>query len=1197
MHTIRRLVEKYGKYVIWAVVISFVVGAFVIFTPGGFNPGTRTTPAEETVLIVNGEKVSKAQYERAYLEILNEQRQFNQDMGRALDGPEGAYRQLQWRVQAVDRLIEKTLKEIEAKKRLISVPAKKIDERYKQEYDNFLVMLRQRYGIDEKELARLLKEQYNTSLTAYQRQMREQVTATLKEEALEEAVVGQIEVTDAQLLEFIEQNKTRYVNDILGYMQPATAELQAYFEANREKYATPEVKARHILVSVEQDASEDKVTEAQKKIEEIRKQLDKGADFAELAKNSDDKSNAENGGDLGWFGKGVMVKEFEEAAFALDIGKVSAPVRTQFGFHLIKVEDKRVRNFEQAQADVRRDWVREREDALMTQWLEAAKQGQAPERVRLSRIFIPVAPDAPEDELIAARKRLQEAKDKLNVEGASFSAVAREYSKDPDVAERGGDLGYLTLSELPQELQSAVAKLQAGQVSDLIQTPEGLFLMRLEDRKNLATIREGLANDYRVRQRVDSFNEWLKQTKASATIELKLPLIAAYQLEQQEKVDEAIAAYERLLKESSTEGDLPVVLLSNNQFIESERKLSEYLDYYVARLYQVKIRQAEQEKANLEKQENVENKEAKLQELEQKIKEYAQKAVQHLLETAKSAGGDRGFYDQLIALDPENAQAHYQYGLFLFTEGDQQSLMDAVKQTKRAVDLAPNDPGPLRLYGHLMMSLKNYTAAIEHYEKALAVLSDPVKDKDAIRTVKQKLAEAHFGLENWDKSEALYTELREQEIKERGFDDARLVTALADIASKKNDYERAVTLYLESLKLQNNPNVRLKLGRAYEGLNDLEEATKHYAQVIKESPYLAEAYLAFGDLQRKQEKLEEALKNYREGFKRTAAVELREQLGERIIELDPRDAETRFQLARQYQKQHIYESAVRHYSAILEQGPEPQQALAAYIGLGEVATGRAEHEQAKNHYKSGLAVATTDDQKKNLYEKILEAERSLVGTGAKLGEDGLDALYQLAVIARNQQKMADMREQLEKLKAEDQSYRASEVAQMLYEVTGKGPDDKPGMPVALQEVAGPVSPGQEHEPYSSVPPTSGAYIDQEVVFGVHKEQIAEELQVRALRGSAVLIQYGPETDAATITQLENLLKRLQSEHAEKYCRLVLTPYDKLEPKQISLTAWGRIDKLSSYDESRVKGFIDEWIGNGPEQLPCTVGEQSGEEHK
>ncbi len=1169
MHTIRKLVEKYGKYVIWAVVISFVAGALVIFSPVAFNPGARNVPKEEdVVLVVNGEKIGKDEYEQAYQQILNEQRQFNQDIEKTLQGPDGAYRQLQWRAQAIDRLIEKTIKEQESRKRGISVPAKKLDERYKQEYENFLLMLRQRYGIDEKELARILRER-GSSLPAYQRQIRDQVAAQLKEELLEEAVVGQIDVSDAQLIEFIEQNKTRYINTLLGYLQPTTSELQAYFEAHRDRYATPEVKARHILVSVDENAPEEKVAAAKKKIEDIKKELDKGADFAELAKKySDDKSNADNGGDLGWFGKGVMVKEFEDAAFALDIGKVSDPVRTRYGFHLIKVEDKRVRTFEQAQSDVRRDWLREREDALIAQWLEAAKHGNFLERVRLSRIFIPIAPDAPEDELIAARKRLQEAKDKLKVEGASFSDVVREYSQDPDFKDRNGDMGYLTVTDLPKEIQDALVSLQVGQISDLIQTVQGLWLIRLEDRKSFATVRESIATDYRVRQRVERFDAWLKQAKASARIELRLPLIAAYQLEQQEKIDEAIAAYEQLLQEGTLSDD----------------ELGKYLDYYIARLYQVKLRQAEQEKADLEKQENVEDKEAKLQQLEQKIKEYRQKAVQHLLEVAKGAEGDRSFYDQLLALDPDNPQAYYQYGLFLFTEGDQQSVQDAIKMTKRATELAPTDPGPLRLYGHLMMSIKNYTLALEYYQKALEKL-DPEKDKAAIRTVKQKMAEAYFGLEEWDKAEALYTELREQERTERGYDDPRIVTALADIAAKKGEHERAVSLYLESLKLQNNPNVRLKLGRAYEALGDLENASKQYTQVIKESPYFAEAYLALGDLQRKQGQSDEALKNYREGFKRTAAAELREQLGERIVELDPKDFETRFQLAKQYQKQHIFESAVRHYTAILEQGPTPEQALNAYIGLGDVAVGRAEYEQAKNHYKSALAVATTDDQKKNLYQKILDAERSLVGPEGKLGEDGLEAMYQLAVIARNQQKIADMREQLEKLKGQDPNYKAPEVAQMLYEVTGKWSDDKPGMPVALQE-SQPISPGQEHEPYSSIPPTSGAYIEGEITFGVHQESIAEELQVRALRGGAVLIQYGPETDAPTVTQLENLLKRLQNEHAEKYCRLIIAPYGQLEPKQIALTAWGRIDKLSSYDENRIESFIDEWINKGPEQIPC-----------
>jgi hypothetical protein len=246
MHTIRKLVEKYGKYVIWAVVISFVLGALVIFSPVAFNPSARNVKDEDVVLVVNGEKIGKVDYERAYQEILNEQRQFNPEIEKTLEGPDGAYRQLQWRAQAIERLIEKTIKEQESRKRGISVPAKKLDERYKQEYENFLLMLRQRYGIDEKELARILKER-GSSLPAYQRQIRDQVAAQLKEEALEEAVVGPIEVTDQALIEFIEQNKTRYVNDLLGYLQPSTAELQAYFENNRDKYATLEVKgAAHL---------------------------------------------------------------------------------------------------------------------------------------------------------------------------------------------------------------------------------------------------------------------------------------------------------------------------------------------------------------------------------------------------------------------------------------------------------------------------------------------------------------------------------------------------------------------------------------------------------------------------------------------------------------------------------------------------------------------------------------------------------------------------------------------------------------------------------------------------------------------------------------------------------------------------------------------------------------------------------------
>lgn len=105
--------------------------------------------------------------------------------------------------------------------------------------------------------------------------------------------------------------------------------------------AGEQVRARHILISAAQDASPEDDQLALAKAISITQQLNDGADFAALAAEfSDDTSNAATGGDLGFFGKGQMVPEFEEAAFSLGIDEISAPVRTQFGYHIIQVLEK-----------------------------------------------------------------------------------------------------------------------------------------------------------------------------------------------------------------------------------------------------------------------------------------------------------------------------------------------------------------------------------------------------------------------------------------------------------------------------------------------------------------------------------------------------------------------------------------------------------------------------------------------------------------------------------------------------------------------------------------------------------------------------------------------------------------------------------------------------------------------------------------
>lgn len=101
-------------------------------------------------------------------------------------------------------------------------------------------------------------------------------------------------------------------------------ELKKYYNEYK-----PKVRASHILVDDEKTAKE------------IKAKLEKGEDFAKLAKQySKDTGSAQNGGDLGWFGPGKMVEEFEKAAYTLNVGEISNPVKTQFGYHIIKVTDK-----------------------------------------------------------------------------------------------------------------------------------------------------------------------------------------------------------------------------------------------------------------------------------------------------------------------------------------------------------------------------------------------------------------------------------------------------------------------------------------------------------------------------------------------------------------------------------------------------------------------------------------------------------------------------------------------------------------------------------------------------------------------------------------------------------------------------------------------------------------------------------------
>ena len=119
-------------------------------------------------------------------------------------------------------------------------------------------------------------------------------------------------------------------------------EARAYYDSHPDSFKQPEqVQASHILIKIDPQASAPQRAEPRKQIEEIQQKLQKGEDFATLAKAFSQGPSSAKGGDLGYFRRGQMVKPFEEAAFALGPGQVSDLVETRFGYHLIKVIDKR----------------------------------------------------------------------------------------------------------------------------------------------------------------------------------------------------------------------------------------------------------------------------------------------------------------------------------------------------------------------------------------------------------------------------------------------------------------------------------------------------------------------------------------------------------------------------------------------------------------------------------------------------------------------------------------------------------------------------------------------------------------------------------------------------------------------------------------------------------------------------------------
>ncbi|HET7498278.1 MAG TPA: peptidylprolyl isomerase, partial [Candidatus Eisenbacteria bacterium] len=322
------------------------------------------------------------------------------------------------RKEVLDQLVEKQVILAEATRLGVVVPPKDVNEAVNQEIEQ----LKERLGGAQAFQAALTQEKTTEAA------LRKRYEPDVKDQLVIMRTVGR-EV----------QNKVTVTD----------AEVRAYYQANRDSIAKkPEsLKLAHILVAFEPDSQQ--VRRARVRADSIRNVLakpGKAATFADMAAQLSDDPSGRRGGDLGTFGKGDMVPEFEEVAFALKPMEISNPVRTRFGYHVIQVLE------------------------------HFPATDSTEERVHARHIMIATKPSPADEE--RARTRALALRDSLT-HGADFGTLARKYSADVATKDSSGYLGEIPVPSLPPNMREVLTALREGEISTPFKRDAGYHIFKV----------------------------------------------------------------------------------------------------------------------------------------------------------------------------------------------------------------------------------------------------------------------------------------------------------------------------------------------------------------------------------------------------------------------------------------------------------------------------------------------------------------------------------------------------------------------------------------------------------------------------------------------------------------------------------------------------------------------------------------------
>jgi peptidyl-prolyl cis-trans isomerase SurA len=282
------------------------------------------------------------------------------------------------------------------------------------------------------------------------------------EDFLERYVNFRLKVQEARRTGLLEDPEIQ--RELDDYRQelarPMLLEREVLHDIVRDLYEKQreEIAASHVLLFVDPNAAPADTVAAYQRLSAIRDSVVAGQlAFHEAAlRHSEDPSAAQNQGDLGYFSGGRMIQAFEDHAYGTPVGQVSPVFRTQFGYHILHVTDRR----------------------------------PASPEIQASHILLRLPPHAPTADQERVTAQAEQLLARLRA-GEDFAALAREYSEDPGSAPQGGDLGFFTRDRMVAPFADAAYALEnPGDISDIVRTDFGLHIIRLEDRKAFPTFEE-----------------------------------------------------------------------------------------------------------------------------------------------------------------------------------------------------------------------------------------------------------------------------------------------------------------------------------------------------------------------------------------------------------------------------------------------------------------------------------------------------------------------------------------------------------------------------------------------------------------------------------------------------------------------------------------------------------------------------------